>query len=387
MPFAVADRFKRLPPYLFAEIDKKKKAAVAAGRDVINLGIGDPDLPTHPLIIEALRKAAGDPATHQYALDNGDPVFRREIAAYMRRRFGVQLDPDTEIYPTIGSKEALNNFALAFLNPGDRSLVPEPCYPVYRSATYFAGAEPMFMDLRAERDFFPDLAALKTRDLERVRMLWLNYPNSPTGKLATRKFLEEAVKFARSHGFSIAYDNAYSEMGFDGRALSILEIEGGREAALEFHSCSKSFSMTGWRVGWVCGNRELVAGLGRMKCNVDSGIFTAIQRAATAALQHYGEIVPPLMELYRRRRDVFAAGLASAGWKVRPPEGTFYFWIPIPKGCTSAQVSARLLEECDVVTTPGIGFGPPGEGFIRATITVPEARLAQAVERIGKLKW
>jgi len=387
MPFAVAERFRRLPPYLFAEIDKKKKAAVAAGRDVINLGIGDPDTPTPRVIIEALQKAAEDPATHQYALDNGDPAFRREIARFMQKRFGVALDPEAEVYPTIGSKEALANLAFAFVNPGDVTLVPEPCYPVYRGATYFAGGLPVYMDLKAENDFFPDLDAVDPRDAARTKVLWLNYPNSPTGKLATKAFFEKAVAFAKRHGCLIVQDAAYTEMAFDGRALSILEIPGGRDVAVELHSCSKTFSMTGWRVGWACGNGDLIAGLGRMKSNVDSGIFTAIQRAATVALQHYDEIVPPLMAMYKRRRDVFCSGLRAIGWNVRPPEGTFYCWIPIPKGHTSAQVCARLLDEADIVTTPGNGFGAPGEGYIRATLTVPEQRLALAVERIKKLKW
>jgi LL-diaminopimelate aminotransferase len=387
MPFAVADRFRRLPPYLFAEIDKKKKAAVAAGRDVINLGIGDPDTPTPAVIVESLQKSALDPATHSYALDNGDPTFRMEISRFMKKRFGVKLDAESEIYPTIGSKEALANLAFAFVNPGDITLVPEPCYPVYRGATYFAGGLPVYMDLRPENDFFPDLDRVDPRDAARTKILWLNYPNSPTGKLATKAFFEKAIAFARKYGCLICQDAAYTEMAFDGRALSIFEVEGAMDVAIELHSCSKTFSMTGWRVGWACGNKELIAGLGRMKSNVDSGVFTAVQRAATTGLQHYDQIVPPLMEMYRQRRDTFCNGLKAIGWNVRPPEGTFYCWIPVPKGFTSAQVSARLLEEADIVTTPGNGFGAPGEGYIRATLTVPEGRLALAVERIKKLKW
>jgi LL-diaminopimelate aminotransferase len=338
------------------------------------------------VIIEALHKAAQDPATHQYALDNGDPVFRAEIARFMRKRFGVELDPESEIYPTIGSKEALANLAFAFINPGDLALVPEPCYPVYRGATYFAGGLPLYMDLRAEKNFFPDLRAVDPRDAARAKVLWLNYPNSPTGKLATREFFAEAVAFAKQYGCILVQDAAYTEMGFEGQALSILQTPGAKDVAIELHSCSKTFSMTGWRVGWAAGNRELIAGLGRMKSNVDSGIFTAIQRAATTALQHYDEIVPPLMAMYKRRRDVFCAGLASIGWKARPPEATFYCWIPTPGGRASAEVCTRLLDEADIVTTPGNGFGAPGEGFIRATLTVPEQRLAEAVERIAKLR-
>ncbi|MCZ7647798.1 MAG: LL-diaminopimelate aminotransferase [Planctomycetota bacterium] len=387
MPYQVADRFKHLPPYLFAEIDKRKKAALAAGHDVINLGIGDPDTPTPKIIIEALQKAAEDPATHQYALDNGDPAFRAQIAAFMKQRFGVDLDPGSEIYPTIGSKEALANFAFAFVNPGDITLVPEPCYPVYRGSTYFAGGVPLYMDLKEENDFFPDLDAIDPRDAARAKVLWLNYPNSPTGKLATREFFEKAVAFAKRYDILILQDAAYTEMFFDGRAISILEIPGGKDVALELHSCSKTFSMTGWRVGWACGNKDLVAGLGRMKSNVDSGIFTAVQRAAIVALQHYDEIVPPLMSMYKQRRDTFCNGLKAIGWKVKPPEATFYCWIRVPDGFTSTQTTLRLLEEAHIVTVPGNGFGAPGEGYVRATLTVPEARLAEAVERIKKLKW
>jgi len=387
MPFTVADRFRRLPPYLFSEIDKKKKAAMAAGRDVINLGIGDPDTPTHPVIVEAMQKAVADPDTHCYALDNGDPAFREEIARFMEQRFGVKLDAGSEIYPTIGSKEALANLALAFVNPGDITLVPEPCYPVYRGATYFAGGLPLYMDLLPENDFFPDLDKIDPRDAARTKIMWINYPNSPTGKLATKAFFEKAIAFAKKYGCLICQDAAYTEMTFDGRALSILEVPGARDVAIELHSCSKTFSMTGWRVGWACGNKDLVAGLGRMKSNVDSGIFTAVQRAATVALQHYDDIVPPLMKMYHQRRDVFCNGLRDIGWNVRPPEGTFYCWIPVPKGHTSAETCTRLLEEADIVTTPGNGFGAPGEGFVRATLTVTEERLAQTVDRIAKLKW
>jgi LL-diaminopimelate aminotransferase len=385
--FALAQRFSKLPPYLFAEIDRKKKELVAAGRDVINLGIGDPDLPTPKPIIEALANAAADPATHSYALDDGDNVFRAGIAAFMQKRFGVQLDPNGEILPTIGSKEALAHFPLAFVNPGDICLVPEPCYPVYRSATYFAGGIPLFMDLKPENDFFPDLDALDPRDAVRAKILWLNYPNSPTGKLATRAFFEKVVAFAERYDLIVVQDAAYTEMAFDGRPLSILEIPGAKERCLEFHSCSKTFNMTGWRVGWACGARSLIKGLARVKTNVDSGIFTAIQRAATTALQKYDELVPPLMETYRRRREVFCGGLRRIGWNVRPPEATFYCWIPVPQGWSGTKVCARLLEEAHVVTVPGSGFGRPGENFIRATLTVPEERLEEAIERIKRLTW
>ncbi len=385
--FEIASRLKKLPPYLFAEIDKKKKAAIAAGRDVINLGIGDPDTPTPDFIIEALARAARDPATHQYALDNGDPAFRKEIAAFMKRRYGVSLNPDSEIYPTIGSKEAIAHFPLAFIEPGDMALIPDPCYPPYRSGVIFAGGVPVYMDLEAENDFFPDFGKVDPRDAVRARILYLNYPNSPTGKLATRDFFRDAVAFAEKYDLIIVQDAAYGEMSFSEPAISILEIPGARERAVEFHSMSKTFNMTGWRVGFAAGAAELISGLGRIKTNVDSGIFTAIQRAATEALRRYEEVVPGLTKMYRERRDVFISGLKKAGWKVRPPEATFYCWIPCPKGWSSADTCARLLEEADIVTTPGNGFGTAGEGYIRATLTVEAKRLAEAAARIAKISW
>jgi len=380
-------RLSALPPYLFAEIDKKKKAAMAAGKDVINLGIGDPDTPTPGVIIEALAEAARDPATHQYALDNGDPAFRSAISEWFARRYGVKLDHESEIYPTIGSKEAIAHFPLAFLDPGQGALIPEPGYPPYRGGVVFAGGIPFPMDLKKQNGFFPDLDAVDTRLAAMSRLIYVNYPNSPTGVLATREFFQKLVAFAQKHDLIIVQDAAYAEMAYEGRALSILEIEGARERAIEFHSFSKTFNMTGWRVGFAAGGSELIAGLGRVKTNVDSGIFTAIQRAAAVALKHYDALVPPLVEMYRRRRDTFCGGLSRMGWDVVPPQSTFYVWIPAPKGFTSVEVTLKLLEEASIVTTPGSGFGLAGEGYIRATLTAPEDRLALAVERMKSLKW
>jgi LL-diaminopimelate aminotransferase len=376
-----------LPPYLFAEIDKRKKAAIAAGKDVINLGIGDPDTPTPKVIIDALAEAARDPATHQYALDNGDPTFRRTIAKFMEKRYCVKFDPDTEIYPTIGSKEAIAHFPLAFLNPGEAAFIPEPGYPPYRGGTIFAGGVPIPMDLTRANGFFPNLDGIDPRIAKMARMIFLNYPNSPAGVMATKEFFQKAIKFANTYDLIIVQDAAYAEMAFEGRALSIFEVEGARERAIEFHSFSKTFNMTGWRVGFAVGNKELIAGLGKIKTNVDSGIFTAIQRAATVGLENYDKLVPPLVAMYKKRRDTFCGGLKKIGWDVWPPQATFYVWIPVPKGYKSADVTVKLLEEASIVTTPGNGFGLPGEGFIRATLTAPEERLAEAVQRIKSLKW
>ena len=385
--FEVAERLRALPPYLFAEIDRKKKAAVASGRDVINLGVGDPDTPTPDFIVDALAREARDPATHRYALDNGDPKFRDAIAAFMRRRFGVELDPGSEIYPTIGSKEAIAHFPLAFVNPGDVALVPEPGYPPYRSGTVFAGGRVHALPLVEERGFLPDLTSVPKEVLKKAKILYINYPNSPTGVTATMDFFKKAVEFCRANGIILAQDAAYSEMVFDGRAVSVLEIDGAREVAIEFHSLSKTFNMTGWRAGWAAGARELVAGLGRVKTNVDSGIFTAIQRAGVAALSRYDEVHERMTAIYRGRRDVFCDGMLSKGWRLRRPDATFYVWIRTPAGWTSEKTASRVLEEADVVLTPGNGFGATGEGYVRAALTVDEKRLAEAVERIARLRW
>jgi LL-diaminopimelate aminotransferase len=385
--FEAADRLRQLPPYLFAEIDRKKKAAIAAGRDVINLGVGDPDTPTPAFIIEALRRAAGDPANHQYALDAGLPPFRRAAADWFKRRFGVTLDVEAEILPTIGSKEAIGHFPLAVLNPGDVALIPEPGYPPYRSGTVFAGAEPVTMPLAAANDFLPDLEAVPADVLDRARLIYVNYPNNPTARIAPRDFYERLVAFAKRHDLIVASDAAYTEVYFEEAPMSLLEVPGAKDVVVEFHSLSKTFNMTGWRIGFACGNAELVAHLGRIKSNLDSGIFGAIQVAGAEAYDRAEEVTPGLNGMYRARRDAFVVGLREAGWEVTPPEAAFYVWIPTPQGLASAEVASRLLDEADIVVTPGVGFGPSGEGYVRATLTVSEDRLAEAAERIGGIDF
>ena len=387
MPFDRAERLKALPPYLFAEIDKKKKAAIAAGRDVINLGIGDPDTPTPDFIVEALASAARDPKNHQYALDSGLPEFRKAAADWFARRFGVTLDPSSEVYPTIGSKEAIAHFPLAVLNPGDVALVPEPGYPPYRAGTIFAGAEPVMMPLLAKNGFLPDLGAIPAKALKRAKLIYVNYPNNPTAAIAPRDFYVELVKFAKKHNLFVASDLAYSEVYFDEKPMSLLEIDGARDVAIEFHSLSKTFNMTGWRVGFAVGNPQLVGHLGQLKTNLDSGIFQAIQVAGITALARTDEVTSRMVKIYRGRRDALVAGLASAGWTVIPPKAAFYAWIPTPKNLPSTVVASRLLEEADIVVTPGIGLGPSGEGYVRAALTVDEKRIREAAGRIAKLKF
>lgn len=386
MAFTVAQRLQQLPPYLFVEIDRAKRQAIAAGRDVIDLGVGDPDQPTPRPIIEALSAAAQDSATHRYALDAGMPQLREAIAAWYQRRFGVRLDPAAEILPLIGSKEGLAHLPLAFINPGDAALVPDPCYPPYRNATLLAGGEPHLMPLTAERRFLPDLLAIPDRVLRRVRLLFLNYPNNPTAATADGSFFEQVVAFARRHRLIVCHDAAYSELHFDDeRPPSFLQAPGAREVGIEVHSLSKTFNMTGWRIGWACGNAEVIAALAAVKANIDSGIFGAIQRAGIAALSLPSEPLDAMRRLYTERRNRFVAGLRRAGWPAPAPRATFYLWAPLPPGfASSAECCRWLLEAADIVVTPGNGFGPSGEGYVRMALTVPVERLEQAAERIGR---
>jgi LL-diaminopimelate aminotransferase len=385
-PFVKAERLQKLPPYLFAEIDKKKKAAIAAGRDVINLGVGDPDRPTPEAIIRSLQHHVENPAFHQYALDQGAPEFRASIAAFCAMRYGLDLDPNSEILPLIGSKEGIAHLPLAVLNPGEISLVPDPCYPVYRSSSMFAGADVYTVPLEPALGFHPDLDAIPSDVFTRSRLMFLNYPNNPTGGTADLPFFQKVVDLAKAHHLVVAQDAAYNEIYFETPAPSLLQVPGAKDVAIEFHSLSKTFNMTGWRVGFAIGGAPLIAALGQIKANTDSGIFTAIQFAAKTALDEYDALTPPIRVLYKERRDAFLAGLRKIGWKVPTPEATFYVWIPCPKGYTAAELCTRLLDEADVVTTPGIGFGWTANGYIRAAMTVETPRLIEAVERIGKLQ-
>ena len=385
-PFVKSDRLQKLPPYLFAEIDRKKKAAIAAGRDVINLGVGDPDRPTPSAIVKSLQHHVENPAFHQYALDQGAPELRQSIAAFCKRRYGLTLDPNTEILPLIGSKEGIAHFPLAVLNPGEISLVPDPCYPVYRSSSLFAGADVYTMPLEPALGFRPDLDAIPQDVFKRARLLFLNYPNNPTGGTADLAYFRKVVDLANEHDLVIAQDAAYNEMYFDAPPPSILQIPGAKDVSVEFHSLSKTFNMTGWRVGFAIGGAPLIAALGQVKANTDSGIFTAIQFAAKTALDEYETLTPPIRALYKDRRDAFIPALRQLGWDAPTPQATFYVWVPCPSGYTSTELCAKLLDEADVVTTPGLGFGRTADGYIRATLTVETPRLLEAAERIGRLK-
>ena len=381
-----ADRLKKLPPYLFAEIDRIKKEAIAKGRDIIDLGVGDPDQPTPMHIIEQLFKAAKDPENHGYAMDMGLLKLRETIVGWYSRRFDVTLDPDTEVLPLLGSKEGIAHIPLAFINQGDEVLIPDPCYPPYKSGTIFAGGVPYLMPLLAENDFLPDLDAIDPQVASRAKIMFLNYPNNPTSAVATEDFYKKAIEYALQYNIIICHDAAYSEMSYDGyKPLSFLEIDGAKEVGVEFHSLSKTYNMTGWRLGFASGNKDVVSALRTVKSNIDSGIFRAVQFAGIMALESDQSHIDDLNAMYQKRRDVLCDGLNSLGWKVEKPKATFYVWIPVPPGYTSSELAKTLLEKADIVATPGLGFGKNGEGFIRMTLTVPEARLEEAVDRIKRL--
>ncbi|RMF84244.1 MAG: LL-diaminopimelate aminotransferase [Nitrospirae bacterium] len=383
----LAERLGQLPPYLFAELDRLKQEVVARGVDVISLGIGDPDLPTPPHIIEALCRAAADPANHQYPSYEGMLRFRQAVADwYAARGTGIELDPATEVITLIGSKEGIAHLPWAFVNPGDAVLCPTPGYPVYEAGTLFAHGEVVEVQLLEEDHFLVDYSKIPQGVLERAKVLFLNYPCNPTATCAPRSFYEETIEVAKAFDIIVCHDAAYSEIYYDGkRPLSFLDLPGAKEVGVEFHSLSKTYNMTGWRLGWAAGNPEVVAGLGKIKTNVDSGVFQAVQEAGIAALTGDQGCVAELRATYQRRRDVALAGLARIGLEPITPEAAFYVWIRCPEGTSAADFAARVLQEAGVVITPGTGFGRGGEGYVRMTLTVPEERLEEAIERMGKV--
>lgn len=385
MEFTFSRRLQELPPYLFVEIDKAKRAARQEGRDIIDFGVGDPDQPTPQFIIESLYKASNDPANHRYALDQGMPSFRLAISDWYSKRFSVNIDPESEVLPLIGSKEGLAHFPLAFLNSGDYALVPDPCYPPYKGGTIFAGGKVFLMPLLEKNNFLPDIKKIPEAKLKKARIIYLNYPNNPTGATCEKDFYSNLIEFARQHNLIVISDLAYSEMSYDGyRPPSILEVDGAKDVAVEFHSLSKTFNMTGWRVGWACGNKSLVAGLAKVKSNVDSGIFSVIQVAATVALQADDSHIRKMCGIYQARRDLLVDGLNSSGWRIKKPKATFYIWAKIPRGRKSIEFAGEVLRKADIIVTPGVGFGKYGEGYIRFALTVGEDRIREAIERLKK---
>lgn len=381
--FELADRLKALPPYVFAKIDKIKQEEIKKGRKLISLGIGDADLPTPDFVIERLAAAARKPANHKYPSYWGLAEFRRAIAKWFEGRFGVALQADTEILPLIGSKEGLAHIPLAFVNPGEAVLVPDPGYPVYQAATLFAGAKPLMFSLREENGFLPDFAELERLIASgpRVRLLYLNYPNNPTSACATLDFFKQVVAFAKRHQIIVCHDNAYSELYFDGRKQpSFLEAPGAKEVGIEFHSLSKTFNMTGWRVGFVVGHPKLIEGLQQVKTNMDTGIFNAVQEAAIEALERYEPFCSELRAVYQERRNVLIPALQKAGLRCTPPQATFYAWARLPEGRKSEEYVLDLIRNKGVVSTPGTGFGTAGEGYVRFTLCSDISVLKQVAE-------
>ncbi len=376
-----SSRLGRLPPYLFAELERKISAKKAAGVDVISLGIGDPDTPTSPAVVDALARAAADPATHQYPSNRGRPELRRALAGFYSRRFGVELDPDAEIVPALGAKEAVFNLNLAVLDPGDAALAADPGYPVYTGGPLVAGGEAVVMPLLPERGFAPDLDAISPEDRRRARLMFLNYPNNPTGAVVPEGLFEAAVEFARENDVLVVHDASYTETTFDGYvAPSFLETPGAKDVGIEVFSLSKGWNMTGWRTAAVVGNAEAVEAYWRLKTNIDSGMFEAVQLAAAAALD--AGPPPEMNEIYARRRDLVCAALSEIGVDVTPPRGTIYVWAPVPEGHDSASFCELVLEEAGVVVSPGGAYGPNGEGFFRISLTVSDERLTEAMDRL-----
>jgi len=382
----LADRIKNLPPYLFAAIDQLKQKALGKGVDLINLGIGDPDLPTPATIIQRLQRASEDPKNHQYPSYEGLLPFRQATADWYQRRFGVRLDPKNEVLTLIGSKEGIGHVPLAFINPGEVALIPDPGYPVYHAGTLFAGGRSHFMPLKKENHFLPEFDRIPKAVLKKARLLFINYPNNPTSATAGKEFFKEAIRFARRHRLIVCHDNAYSEVYFDGeRPMSFLELDGAKEVGIEFHSLSKTFNMTGWRIGFAVGNPQILSALGRVKSNLDSGVFQAVQEAGIEALNLRESTTDEIRKIYQERRDTLVSGLLGLGLSVDPPKATFYVWVGVPKGFTAMKFTMHLLDRAGIVTTPGSGFGKSGEGYIRMALTVPNERLMEAVDRMEGL--
>ncbi len=388
MEIEIADRLKKLPPYLFAEIDRLKMEARSAGHDIIDLGVGDPDLPTPNFIVDELYEKSKIQENQQYPMGKGLPAYRDEVAKWMSDRFGVEIDPATEITATIGSKEAIAHFPLSVMNPGDLALVPDPCYPPYKSGVTFAGGEYEIMPLLKENNFFPDFSKISEDSLKKAKIIFINYPNNPTAACATKEFYAEVIKIAKQYNIIVCSDLAYSEMYYDETAkpLSIFEVEGAMDVAIEFHSLSKTFNMTGWRVGFCCGKKEIVDLLVKVKANIDSGVFRGIQYAGIKALQRGEKDVKANLDIFKKRRDILVEGLSSIGYKINNPLATFYLWMEVPEGYTSSEFCMKLLKEAHIIATPGNGFGSSGEGYFRFALTVETTRLPEVIERMRKVK-
>ena len=380
----MSKRIDNLSPYLFVEITKKIAEKRAKGEEVISFAIGNPDMPTPTHIINRLCQAAQDPANHRYPETAGLAELRQAIAAWYKRRFGISLDADREVLPLIGSKEGIAHIALCFIDPGDIALVPDPAYPVYKVGTILAGGKPYCMPLTEENDFLPDLDAIPKNTAKKAKLLWLNYPNNPTGAVADLDFFNKAIQFAHQHDLAVCHDGPYSEVAFDGyKPVSFLEADGAREVGVEFHSLSKSYNMTGWRIGMVVGNAKMIDALRRVKSNLDSGIPQAIQYAAIEALSGPQDCIEKHNTIYQRRRDLIIDILSDIGLSAKPPKASLYIWAKVPKGYTSLEFADDLLDKVGVAVTPGIGYGNHGEGYVRLSLTIPDAGLVKGLSRLA----
>jgi LL-diaminopimelate aminotransferase len=383
-----SSRLDLIPPYMFAELERKVRAKRAAGVDVISLGIGDPDTPTYPEVVSAMQRAVADPSTHRYPTNRGRPEFRDAVAAFYQRRFGVELDPETEVMAAIGAKECIFNLNLAFLDPGDVALASDPGYPVYTGGPLLAGGRPVLIPLRPDRGFAPELSAISGEERERARLMFINYPNNPTGAIVPDGLFEEVIAFARENDILVVHDNAYSETTYDGYiAPSFLQTPGAKDVGVEVFSLSKGYNMTGWRCAAIVGNSEAIEAYWHLKSNIDSGNFEAVQLAGATALEPEVDADKHRMNaLYQRRRDLVCDALVQAGVEVTPPKGTIYIWAPIPEGFeSSAAYCEHVLENAAVVISPGGAYGATGEGYFRISLTTPDERLLEAVERIRRL--
>ncbi len=380
----MSQRMEKLSPYLFVEIARKIAQKKANGEEVISFAIGDPDMPTPAHIIDRLCQAAKDPVNHHYPETAGLPELRQAIADWYQRRFGVTLDADSEVLPLIGSKEGIGHIALCFIDPGDIALVPDPAYPVYSVSTMLAGGSVHFMPLTENNNFLPDLDAIPEETAKKARLLWLNYPNNPTGAVADLDFFNRAISFARKHNLAVCHDGPYSEVSYDGyQPASFMQADGAREIGVEFHSLSKSYNMTGWRIGMAVGNAEMIDALKRVKSNLDSGIPQAIQYAAIAALNGPQDSIQKHNATYQRRRDLIVDLLNDIGLQAVPPKASLYIWARVPEGYSSIDFASDLLDKVGVAVTPGTGYGPSGEGYVRLSLTIPDAVLVKGLSRLA----
>jgi LL-diaminopimelate aminotransferase len=388
MKIDYSEKLKKLPPYLFIEIDKKKKEAINKGADIISLGVGDPDLPTPEHIVKSMQESVEKPANHQYPFGAGLLSYRQAVCDWYKKRFNVNLNVE-EVCALIGSKEGIGHIHLGFVNPGDVVLIPEPGYPVYNTGTIFTDGVPYFMPLLEKNNFLPDLNAVPKEIAKKTKLIFVNYPNNPTAAVAPKEFYVKLIQFAKDNNIIVAADASYCQIYYDEneKPLSFLELPGAKDVGVEFGSLSKTYNMTGWRIGWVCGNKEIVTGILKVKDNYDSGVFQAVQEAAITALSSCQDCVESNRKIYKERREVLVEGLKKLGWEVNLPKASFYVWAKVPKGYTSSQVVEKLLDEASIVCTPGNGMGKSGEGYVRFALTVSVSRINEAIERISKIDW